>query len=542
MAKTTSVSKKRFLNLVNKLGFWVGRGCFLLLLTIAMGAKPASSLQTNSTLFAVIGDYGADNQAEADVAALVKSWNPDFIVTTGDNNYPDGASSTIDRNIGQYYHDFIFPYKGSFGSGATNNRFFPSLGNHDWHAPNAQPYLDYFSLPGNERYYDFTMGSVHFFILDSVSSEPDGTSSTSKQAAWLRNTLAASTSRFNIVILHYPPYSSGTRHGSNKTLQWPYKDWGADAVLAGHEHNYERLFVDGTLYFVNGSGGHSLYPFGAPIAGSQVRYNSEYGAMRVEAFDTAIQFQFISRTGQLIDTYTLTESGPERITTGVFRPGNGALYLKNSNTHGFADIAINYGLGGDYPITGDWDGDRTDTIGVYRNGVFYLRNSNTIGFADLVFGYGAPGDQPVAGDWNGDGIDTIGVYRGSTSTFYLRNSNTSGAPDISFSLGVPGDIGIAGDWNGDGFATTGVFRPSNGTLYLKNNNTTGIADIAIHYGIPGDLPVTGDWNDDGIDTIGVYRNGIFYLRNSNTIGVADIVFALGLPGDRPIAGNWDGLP
>jgi len=52
-------------------------------------------------------------------------------------------------------------------------------------------------------------------------------------------------------------------------------------------------------------------------------------------------------------------------------------------------------------VVGDWDGNGTDTIGVFRNGVFYLRNSNTNGFADLAFTYGQPGDVPVVGDWNG---------------------------------------------------------------------------------------------------------------------------------------------
>ena len=233
-------------------------------------------------------------------------------------------------------------------------------------------------------------------------------------------------------------------------------------------------------------------------------------------------------------------SGPD--TTGVFRPSNGLLYLKNANTTGFADIAINYGLGGDYPVTGDWDGNGTATIGIYRNGSFYLRNSNTLGFADLVFAFGTPGDQPIAGDWNGDGVDTIGVYRPSTGQFLLRNNNSAGVPDMSFYLGNVGDVGIAGDWNGDGIDTTGVFRPSNGVIFLKNTNATGFADIALNYGLPGDQPVTGDWDGDGIDTIGIYRNGVFYLRNSNTIGFADLVFGLGNPGDMPISGDWDGIP
>ena len=229
-------------------------------------------------------------------------------------------------------------------------------------------------------------------------------------------------------------------------------------------------------------------------------------------------------------------------TTGVFRPSNGALYLKNKNQTGFADVQINYGVSGDCPLTGDWDGDGDDTIGIYRNGSFYLRNSNTIGFADLQFTFGTTGGQPIAGDWNGDGIDTVGLYRSPFIAFELRNSNSAGAPEMVFSLGLPGDIGIAGDWDGDGDDTTGVFRPSNGLLYLKNTNTTGFADIQINYGIGGDYPVTGDWNNDGVDTIGVYRNGQFLLRNSNTIGFADMAFALGIPGDMPIAGNWDALP
>jgi hypothetical protein len=240
------------------------------------------------------------------------------------------------------------------------------------------------------------------------------------------------------------------------------------------------------------------------------------------------------------DEYWSTVQVLDSESTGVFRPSNGLLYLKNSNTTGFADIAINYGLPGDYPVVGDWDGNGTATIGIYRNGSFYLRNSNTIGFADIVFSFGTPGDQPVAGDWDGNGTDTIGVYR--NGVFFLRNSNSAGAPDTSFGLGNPGDVGIAGDWNADGKDTTGVFRPSNGIIFLKNANTTGFADIALNYGIPGDKPVTGDWNNDGVDTIGVYRNGTFLLRNSNTVGFADIAFALGIPGDMPIAGNWDAKP
>lgn len=254
--------------------------------------------------FAVIGDYGTGGGPEAEVSELVKSWNPEFIITTGDNNYPDGSHETIDNHVGQFYHEFIYPYTGDYGGDGEKNRFFPSLGNHDWNTLNAQPYLDYFTLPGNERYYEFTWGPLHFFSLDSDSREPDGVGSSSIQAEWLRDALADSSAKWKIVYMHHPPYSSG-RHGSVEWTRWPFKEWGANAVLSGHDHTYERLIVDSFPYFVNGLGGGSKYSFEEILEGSEVRYNADYGAMLVEADSSRITFQFINRQGVLIDSYSI---------------------------------------------------------------------------------------------------------------------------------------------------------------------------------------------------------------------------------------------
>jgi hypothetical protein len=295
-------------------------------------------------------------------------------------------------------------------------------------------------------------------------------------------------------------------------------------ILAGKVH-YKRFSIDGQEHLLN----ISVSP--------DVTNEQDKLAVAIQLDGNSTETPYEVFLDQVAFRHLTGED-----TTGVFRPSNGLLYLKNSHNTGFADIAINYGIPGDYPVVGDWDGDGTVTIGIYRNGKFYLRNSNTVGFADIIVPFGNLGDQPIAGDWNGDGLDTIGTYRPSTGQFLLRNSNTVGVADIGFYLGNAGDVGIAGDWDGDGIDTTGVFRPSNGVIFLKNTNDTGFADIALNYGIPGDKPVTGDWDEDGIDTIGVFRNGTFYLRNSNTVGFADISFSLGNPEDMPIAGDWDGLP
>ncbi len=133
---------------------------------------------------------------------------------------------------------------------------------------------------------------------------------------------------------------------------------------------------------------------------------------------------------------------------------------------------IYFGVPGDRPLLCDWNGDGTDTVGLYRqsDGYLYLRNSNTTGFADLSIYYGIREDVPLCGDWNGDGVDSIGIYRPSEQRFYLRNSNTQGFADISTLYGNDGDVPYAGDWNGDGRDEIAVHRPSNGVFYTAGDS------------------------------------------------------------------------
>jgi len=273
--------------------------------TLTETATPApthTSTPEPPLIFAAIGDYGSAKDREEDVADLVMSWNPEFIITLGDNNYPDGEAVTIDDNIGQFYHSYISPYIGGYGEGAEVNRFFPTLGNHDVTTEDGQPFFDYFTLPGNERYYDFVWGPVHLYALNSNDSEPDGVGAGSVQAEWLKEKLVASESPWDIVYMHYPPYSSGT-HGSIDWMQWPFAEWGVEAVLSGHDHHYERLQVAEMVYFINGLSGGDIYNLGEIHVGSQVRYNADYGAIRIELTDQYLRFEFVTRTGEVIDMY-----------------------------------------------------------------------------------------------------------------------------------------------------------------------------------------------------------------------------------------------
>lgn len=203
-------------------------------------------------------------------------------------------------------------------------------------------------------------------------------------------------------------------------------------------------------------------------------------------------------------------------TVGFFRPSTGYFYLRNSNSPGPADLVFKYWYGislptSSLPLAGDWNGDGIDTIGVYYpgNGYFYLRNSNSAGGANYQFPFGnGAGDLPVDGDWDNNGTDTIGVYRLSNGAFYLRNSNSSGSADYAFGYGNSyDDRPVAGDWDENGFTSVGVYRQSTGTWYL-DNELPGNQPISyvFSYGVTGlTTPVAGDWNASGTDTAGAVR-------------------------------------
>lgn len=258
--------------------------------------------------FVAFGDFGVDSVDELNVSRLVKAMNPDFIVALGDNNYLKG--NEYDRAIGKYYADFIGQYQGMYGSGSTTNRFWPALGNHDWDAMPIDSHYAYFpSLPGNKRYYDMRVGRVHIFFVDSDPREPDGVAVDSVQAMWLKSALAASSACHKLVAFHHPPYGSS---GFDVIwMRWPFKEWGADAVLSGHQHSWERMRVDRIPYLIAGLGG-ALNRFGilSKTPYTEMYYNDDFGALKATVDSMGIRYEFFSQKGELVDSLSVAKACP----------------------------------------------------------------------------------------------------------------------------------------------------------------------------------------------------------------------------------------
>jgi len=245
--------------------------------------------------FAIIGDYGTGSAEAIAVGERVASWDPEFIITLGDNNYPSGEAATLPMNVDAVYGDFL-------GSDTEANRFFACTGNHDWHPTEGlQPYEQHFDLPGNERYYALSQGPVDLFCLSSDPREPDGIDVASVQAAWLESALADSDADWRLVYNHHPPYSSGL-HGDSSSLDWPFAAWGADAMWSGHDHDYERIERDGMLFGVQGTSGVYLRSMGSVATeGSDLAFDDDHGATLVRVDSNSMTFTSMTHDGVLVD-------------------------------------------------------------------------------------------------------------------------------------------------------------------------------------------------------------------------------------------------
>lgn len=225
--------------------------------------------------------------------------------------------------------------------------------------------------------------------------------------------------------------------------------------------------------------------------------------------------------------------------------------LRNSNSAGPGDYTFQFGLSTDTPVSGDFNGDGKDTIGVYRPStlMFYLRNTNSAGAPDISFSYGLKAAIPVFGDWDGDGDETVGLYDQTTGYWYLNQANDGSGAELEFPFGAytGSDVPVPGDWDGDGDTTIGVYRPSTKSFYLRNSNTPGEAELSFSYGIKVGVPVAADWNGDagspgGGETIGLWNpeTGWWSPNEQNDGSGADAEFIFGAKGDTPLTGDWNG--
>ncbi|MEW6474911.1 MAG: metallophosphoesterase [Actinomycetota bacterium] len=224
------------------------------------------------------------------------------VYTTGDNVYNDGTAS-----------EFKNCYDPTWGRHKDRTR--PVPGNHDYNTAGASGYFGYFGAAAGQPgkgWYSYDLGAWHVVVLNSNCATVGGCGAGSAQERWLRADLAASPAVCTVAMWHHPRFNSGRTHGNNLEVAplWnALYDHGADVILNGHVHVYERFAPQrpdavadaayGIRQFTVGTGGAPGYAFqNTPQPNSEVRRTGTDGVLKLTLRADGYDWDFLSVAGQ----------------------------------------------------------------------------------------------------------------------------------------------------------------------------------------------------------------------------------------------------
>jgi hypothetical protein len=260
-------------------------------------SKPRIRVETVPVLLAA-GDIASCRSSGDEATAALLEGAPTTIAALGDLAYPIGSAD-----------NFANCYDPSWGWFKSTTR--PAAGNHDYGTPGAAAYFDYWGAAAGLRgagYYSYELGSWHIIALNS-NCRFVACSRGSPQERWLRNDLALHRTSCTLAYWHHPLFSStaGTATSAVRPLWQALYDAGADLVLSGHAHTYQRFApqapsgaadpVRGIREFVVGTGGVSHHLAGPPIPNQEIVDDTTYGVLRLTLLETGYLWRFVPQSG-----------------------------------------------------------------------------------------------------------------------------------------------------------------------------------------------------------------------------------------------------
>jgi PKD repeat protein len=320
------------------------------------------------------GDIADCAKTQDELTAQLLDTIPGTVITLGDNAYPHGALA-----------DYTNCYAPTWGRHKARTK--PIPGNHEYETPGASGYFSYFGAAAGDPakgYYSYDLGDWHIVALNGYVAHAAG----STQEQWLRADLGASTKRCTLAYWHGPLFSSGSLTDTTMRPLWQalYDD-GAEVVLAGHEHHYERFAPQtaagaadpayGIRQIVVGTGGSGLFGFGTVAPNSEVRNAATFGVLRVTLRPDGYDWKFIPIQGQ---TFTDQGSGtchdaPTGGTNRAPTAAAGGPYSGTTGTPVVFDGSASFDPDGD-PLSYAWTfGDGGTGSGVQPSHVYQAAGS-----------------------------------------------------------------------------------------------------------------------------------------------------------------------
>jgi acid phosphatase type 7 len=234
------------------------------------------------------------------------------VLPLGDIQYENGA-----------YTKFLSSYDPSWGRLKAITR--PVPGNHDYLTAGAAGYYQYFGSAAGDPdkgYYSYDLGAWHLIALNSNCAAVGGCGSGSSQEQWLKADLAANHATCTLAYWHHPRFSSGAEHGNDAAYDAFWRDLyasGADVILVGHEHDYERFArqspdqapdTRGIREFVVGIGGKSFYTFSSAQPNSEVRITQKFGVLKLTLHGSSYSWELVAEDHSVLDSGTTGCSVP----------------------------------------------------------------------------------------------------------------------------------------------------------------------------------------------------------------------------------------
>jgi hypothetical protein len=279
----------------------------------ATPAVPESGAAADPVLVGAGDIASCDDLAGAEATAKLIDRVPGTVFAVGDLAYPDGTDEQFAKCYGPTW-------------GRFKDRTRPVPGNHEYHSDGASGYARFFGVAAGDPakgYYSYDLGKWHILALNSECAAVGGCDAKSAQGQWMRADLAAHPDVCTLAYFHKPFFSSGAKHGPDpemKPLWEALYTAGADIVIGGHDHHYERFAPQdpdghanprGIREFVVGTGGKNSHrELGAPQPNSEARNADTYGVLKLTLHPTGYDWEFIPESGK---TFTDAGSGTCRL-------------------------------------------------------------------------------------------------------------------------------------------------------------------------------------------------------------------------------------
>ena len=281
--------------------------CAGLLALHGCGARRIPAATQRPAVLVGAGDIAdCTNLAGAEATSALLAKIPGTVMAVGDLAYPDGTPENFAC------------YDKTWGREKARTR--PAVGNHEFHSAGATYYFRYFGEAAGDAskgYYSYELGTWHVVVLNSECIQVGGCGLGSAQEKWLREDLAGHPVACTLAYFHKPLFSSGGAHGDDLSVKplWDVLyEAGADVVVNGHDHDYERFgpqtpdgkadAIRGIREFVVGTGGKNHRPFGAADPNSEMRNTDAFGVLKLTLMPGKYAWEFVPEEGK-----TFTDSG-----------------------------------------------------------------------------------------------------------------------------------------------------------------------------------------------------------------------------------------